>query len=90
MKDIDYDDLIKMPPFSQEIPNSSLARAKAFIRELAAGAVEEFWLYDFQVHNENGAYDWDNWGAPSPILNIYVHANGRAKHLTPNCSARWA
>lgn len=69
------DEILAMSPFSLPIPANRVARIKAFVRELVAGAVHEFWTHEFYVQYptpDSDGWGWDAWGRPSPYLEDYV------------------
>lgn len=51
MTDITVDDLLQMPIFSLPIPETLMARHKAFIREMAYGALLDLWDAYFSPRN---------------------------------------
>jgi hypothetical protein len=81
--EITIKELMQIPPFSQAIPTHSLARAKAFVRELAAGAVGDYWLYDFHVAWDEKGYEWSAWGGPDTIIGDYVKTKWGDKAPNP-------
>lgn len=47
MANMTLDQLLNTPPFTQDIPSNPLARARAFVREIALGAIHDYWGHDF-------------------------------------------
>ncbi|MCI0709894.1 MAG: toll/interleukin-1 receptor domain-containing protein [Chloroflexi bacterium] len=79
---ITIDELLQQPPFSQSLPRHPLSRAKAFVRDLAFGALEGHWGHGFGVYWDNtGRYEWDNWGPELPLLPAYIEK--KWNYLTP-------
>ncbi len=76
---ITLDQLLHTPPFNQEIPTNPLARARAFVRELALGAVYEYWGHDFGI-----AIDLNE-----GVTSIYNWSGGYTDLIVGFAEAKW-
>lgn len=75
MIDMTLEQLLKIAPFNQEIPSNPLARTRAFVREIALGAVYDYWAHDFHVFLDvtEGVTGWHNWsGGYTDLVTEYT------------------
>ena len=90
MSAMTLDQLQLTPPFNQEIPRNPLARARAFIREIALGAIYDYWGHDFNVYIDvtEGVTGWHNWsGGYSDLVTEFTEAKWQSQIPLPTLLA---
>lgn len=57
---MDVNELLQIPPFSDEIPSHPVGRIKAFVRDLAYGVIAGHWdvIFRFLVGNSGTGFKW--------------------------------